>query len=378
MPARAFDAAASPRTQAIDLMRVRCMGLDGRPVDRFGYLIVALGLAATISHRTSQSRWLKKLGEIAYLLMTPPVTLTYRQRDVSIEIDGVPAGTRRLFTAMIGNTENGGGGMKLLPGARFDDGVLDLIEWAVFPGWACCWASCPSSTAAPMSTIPRCGRARGTSFRFDSASRPWSTSTARWWAACRSRSPSCHRPSGSGRSKRNLRQAPRFRRRREASSCAVRWLWSIPALILGLASPAWADKDKDKGGKGKHGHGGAAQPSSSSRSAWSSPTATAPSSTSTTAPNTPPAAARRARQEGQWLPAAGPGQGAQLWVVGQPLPPAVIYEPLPPAVVQQLAPVPPGYDYVRVDNDVLLMDMTNRMVADVVNDINDYDSLGLD
>jgi diacylglycerol kinase family enzyme len=25
--------------------------------------------------------------------MTPPVTLTYRQRDVSIEIDGVPAGT---------------------------------------------------------------------------------------------------------------------------------------------------------------------------------------------------------------------------------------------------------------------------------------------
>ena len=56
------------------------------------------------------------------------MTLTYRQRDVSIEIDGVPAGTRRLFTAMIGNTENGGGGMKLLPGASFDDGVLDLIE----------------------------------------------------------------------------------------------------------------------------------------------------------------------------------------------------------------------------------------------------------
>ena len=125
---RAFDAAASPRTQAIDLMRVRCEGLDGRPVDRFGYLIVALGLAATISHRTSQSRWLKKLGEIAYFLMTPPVTLTYRQRDVSIEVDGVQAGTRRLFTAMIGNTENGGGGMKLLPGARFDDGVLDLID----------------------------------------------------------------------------------------------------------------------------------------------------------------------------------------------------------------------------------------------------------
>ena len=27
------------------------------------------------------------------------------------------------------------------------------------------------------------------------------------------------------------------------------------ALLVGLASPAWADKDKDKGGKGKHGQG---------------------------------------------------------------------------------------------------------------------------
>src|SRR4029453_17831114 len=38
-----------------------------------------------------------------------------------------------------------------------------------------------------------------------------------------------------------------------------RWLALVlPALLIGLASPAWADKDKDnKGGKGnKHGHGG--------------------------------------------------------------------------------------------------------------------------
>ena len=165
----AFDAAASPRTQAIDLMRVRCTGLDGRPVDRFGYLIVALGLAATISHRTSQSRWLKKLGEIAYLLMTPPVTLTYRQRDVSIEIDGVPAGTRQLFTAMIGNTENGGGGMKLLPGARFDDGVLDLIEiGGDVSRLSALLGILPKLYSGAHVRHPKVRTARGTSFRFDS------------------------------------------------------------------------------------------------------------------------------------------------------------------------------------------------------------------
>jgi diacylglycerol kinase (ATP) len=162
----AFDAAASPRTRAIDLMRVRCTGLEGRPVDRFGYLIVALGLAAAISHRTSQSRWLKKLGEIAYLLMTPPVTLTYRQRDISVEIDGVPVGTRRLFTAMVGNTENGGGGMRLLPGARFDDGVLDLIDVGGVSRLDVLLGILPKLYSGAHVHHPKVQTARGTSFRF--------------------------------------------------------------------------------------------------------------------------------------------------------------------------------------------------------------------
>src|SRR5258708_7075866 len=127
-PTLAYDAAASPATRPIDLLHVRCQGLDGRSVERFGYLIVSLGGAASISHRTSQSRWLKKLGGIAYLLMTPPVTLGYRSRDVAITIDGVADGTRPIFTPLVRHTENGGGGMKLVPGAKFDDGVLDLIE----------------------------------------------------------------------------------------------------------------------------------------------------------------------------------------------------------------------------------------------------------
>ena len=130
---------------------------------------MALGLAATISHRTSQSRWLKKLGEIAYFLMTPPVTLTYRQRDVSIEVDGAPAGTRRLFTAMIGNTENGGGGMKLLPGARFDDGVLDLIEMGDVSRLGVLLGILPKLYSGAHVHHSMVRMARGTSFRFDSA-----------------------------------------------------------------------------------------------------------------------------------------------------------------------------------------------------------------
>ena len=153
----------------------------------------------------------------------------------------------------------------------------------------------------------------------------------------------------------------------------------IPALLIGLASPAWAEKDKDSKGKGKHGHGDrgggpavVVQPVRVVVPAQDRAIVYQYYRTEYSAGRCPPGLAKKGNG---CLP---PGQAKKLWVVGQPLPPAVVYEPVPRAVVQQLAPVPPGYDYVRVDNDVLLMDMTNRMVADVVNDINDYDSLGLD
>ena len=147
---------------------MRCNGLDGRPIDRFGYLIVSLGAAATISHRTSQSRWLKKLGEIAYLLMTPTVTLGYRPRDVAITIDGVPNGRRRLFTAMVANTENGGGGMKLMPGAKPDDGILDLIEVGDVSRLGMLFGVMPNLYSGAHVHHPKVRTSRGTSFRFES------------------------------------------------------------------------------------------------------------------------------------------------------------------------------------------------------------------
>jgi len=167
-PTRAFDAAASPLTRPIDLLRVRCAGLDGAAVDRFGYLIVALGGAATISHRTSQSRWAKRLGEIAYLLMTPIVTLGYRQRDVAITVDGVDRGSRPLFTALVANTENGGGGMRLMPGAKFDDGILDLIEMGDISRAGILFSIMPKLYSGAHVHHPKVKVSRGRSFRFSS------------------------------------------------------------------------------------------------------------------------------------------------------------------------------------------------------------------
>lgn len=167
-PARAYDAAAGTGTRPVDLLRVRCVDLAGQPVDRFGYLIVSLGAAATISYRTSRSRWLKKLGEVAYLLMTPVVTLGYRHRDIAITIDGRASGTRRLFTALVANTENGGGGMRLMPGAKFDDGVLDLIEMGDISRLDMLLGVMPKLYSGAHVHHPKVRLSQGASFRFES------------------------------------------------------------------------------------------------------------------------------------------------------------------------------------------------------------------
>ena len=166
-PALAYDCAAGAGRRAIDLLRVRCTGLDGRPLERFGYLIVSLGAAAAISHRASQSRWAKKFGEIAYLLMTPVVTLGYRNREVAVTVDGVERGRRRLFTAMVANTENGGGGMRLAPGAAFDDGVLDLVELGDASKLAVLFGILPRTYSGGHVHHPLVCTSRGRSFRFE-------------------------------------------------------------------------------------------------------------------------------------------------------------------------------------------------------------------
>lgn len=167
-PLSAYAAAAGRGSRSVDLLRVRCVGLAGHQVDRFGYLIVSLGAAATISHRTSRSAWLKKLGEIAYLLMTPVVTLGYRHRDVAIAIDGGVPQTRRLFTAMVANTENGGGGMRLMPGAKFDDGILDLIEMGDISRLGVLLDVMPKLYSGAHIGHPKVRVSQGTRFRFES------------------------------------------------------------------------------------------------------------------------------------------------------------------------------------------------------------------
>jgi hypothetical protein len=131
-----------------------------------------------------------------------------------------------------------------------------------------------------------------------------------------------------------------------------------------LSVPVWAEKDKDKGHG--HGHGGAPGIAVAPGKARVLVTEQDRSAVYTfyrteyIGGRCPPGLARG---DIGCLP---PGQAKKLWVIGGPLPPTVAFFPLPAPLLAQLTPPPEGYQYVRVDNDILLMTLGTRVVAEPV------------
>lgn len=64
-----------------------------------------------------------------------------------------------------------------------------------------------------------------------------------------------------------------------------------------------------------------------------------------------------------------PGQ-AKKWRMGYPLPSGVTFYDLPPHLIGRLGEPGPGYRYVRVAADILLIAVATGMVIDAIEDLN--------
>ncbi|MFO1192992.1 MAG: hypothetical protein U1F00_12625 [Rhodoferax sp.] len=63
-----------------------------------------------------------------------------------------------------------------------------------------------------------------------------------------------------------------------------------------------------------------------------------------------------------------PGQ-AKKWQRGQPLAASTVWYPVPRELVVVIGTPPPGYRYVRVLNDILLIAIGSRIVIDAIEDL---------
>jgi Ni/Co efflux regulator RcnB len=68
-----------------------------------------------------------------------------------------------------------------------------------------------------------------------------------------------------------------------------------------------------------------------------------------------------------------PGQAKKMWTMGDPLPPQVVYYPIPRELFVQLTPPPYGYEYVRVDNDILLIATATRVISGLLGSLGSFD-----
>jgi diacylglycerol kinase (ATP) len=86
--------------------------------------VLAAGFDAVVNERANQWRWPK--GQMRYNLAILRELPVFKPIPYVLEIDGVRHDTHAMLVA-VGNGPAYGGGMKVTPDARFDDGLLDIL-----------------------------------------------------------------------------------------------------------------------------------------------------------------------------------------------------------------------------------------------------------
>jgi diacylglycerol kinase (ATP) len=126
-PHAALRVLATGPVRPLDAGRVRWRDPGGGPrVDWFGNSFT-LGVSAAVLRLVA--RWGKPLGGPAsYALAAVLTLLRDRPLSLSLATDGGPAEARRCLLLSLTSGPAFGAGMCIAPGARPDDGVLDLVE----------------------------------------------------------------------------------------------------------------------------------------------------------------------------------------------------------------------------------------------------------
>ncbi len=113
-----------PKIRAVDLGIIEYRRRGGA-AERIFVNFTGVGFDAEIVRRTTQQ--FKSLGALPSYLMGALTTLiTYRNKDVSVKIDGVEE-HRRVCTIITNNGRYGGGGMYTAPNAELSDGFFDVM-----------------------------------------------------------------------------------------------------------------------------------------------------------------------------------------------------------------------------------------------------------
>jgi len=113
--------------RVVDAGRVHYRTADGGEGVRHFVNVASFGFSSAVARRANASS--KRFGgKIAFLGATLRELFAHDNTDVWLTIDGQERRRLRVMLAAVGNGRFFGGGMKICPDARLDDGALDLIS----------------------------------------------------------------------------------------------------------------------------------------------------------------------------------------------------------------------------------------------------------
>ncbi|MDQ3820492.1 MAG: diacylglycerol kinase family lipid kinase, partial [Acidobacteriota bacterium] len=138
IPVRSADAARTlreGRTRRIDVGRVTYLNHGGAEETRYFLGVASFGISTEIIGRVKagDSRLLPATrtgrlgGKISFALATAQTTLSSEKTDVIVQLDGGRERRLTVTNLCIANARYFGGGMKIAPEAKLDDGRFDVI-----------------------------------------------------------------------------------------------------------------------------------------------------------------------------------------------------------------------------------------------------------
>jgi diacylglycerol kinase (ATP) len=136
VPARAADAARSLRegkTRALDAGRVTFLNERGEEESRFFVNVASFGMGGEVIRRVKSREGLPagaaRLlgGKLSFAAAALQSALTFEKPSVRVSLEGGAESQLTVANFCVANARYFGGGMKIAPNAKLDDGLFDVV-----------------------------------------------------------------------------------------------------------------------------------------------------------------------------------------------------------------------------------------------------------
>jgi diacylglycerol kinase (ATP) len=122
------------QTWPVDVGRMSFRDHDGNAAVRHFINIVSFGIGGVVCRTVNRSS--KRLGgRLSFMLATFKALRNYRNQTVRLTVDGGEPRTLRVNNIAIANGQFHGGGMRVAPDARIDDGLFDIVIFGDLTLW---------------------------------------------------------------------------------------------------------------------------------------------------------------------------------------------------------------------------------------------------